>query len=268
MRILSGKDLRESLKEEILKDENLKRLSFYLYSSKENKPSYYYLKGIKKLLDALSIPYTEGFLNKERSREENLKEFREASQGKMIILARPLLVDYENEFIDLIPKKYDPDMMNYENRGRLYSGDLDFLPATARSVKVILDHYGIDLTGKRCLVIGRSNTVGLPVFELVNRYNGLPVLVHSKINSAVLNLESVESDILFLCSGKSGLIRREYLRNDQTIIDCGFNPEGGDLGFVPEEDELSAYTPVPGGVGALTSYCLVLNALTLIEKYQ
>lgn len=263
MKILSGKDLKESLKEEILKDENTRNLVFYLYSSEENKPSFYYLKGIKKLLDSLSISYSEGFLDKEKTKEENLKQFEEESKGRMVILARPLLVDYENEFISRIPADYDPDMMSFENRGRLYSGDLDYLPATARSVKTILDRYEIDLVGKRCLVIGRSNTVGLPVFELVNRYDGLAVLAHSKVNPAVLNLEAVESDVIFLCSGKPGLIQKEYLRDDQIVIDCGFNPEGGDLGFVPEENELSAYTPVPGGVGALTSYCLILNALTL-----
>lgn len=268
MKILSGKELKESLKEEILKDENRTNLSFYLYSSKENKPSYYYLKGIKKLLDSLSIPYIEGFLDKEKTEEENLLAFQKESQGKMVILARPLLVEYENKFVSLIKPEYDPDMMSFENRGRLYSGDLDYLPATARSVKTILDNYNIDLVGKRCLIIGRSNTVGLPVFELVNRYNGLPVLVHSKVNPAVVNLEAVESDVLFLCTGKSGLIKREYLRDDQIVIDCGFNPEGGDLGFVPEDGELFAYTPVPGGVGVLTSYCLILNALTLMKKYR
>ena len=265
MKILSGKDIRPLILESIKKDESLKKLSFYLYSSKENEPSFYYLKGIKRLLDSLSIPYKEGFLDKEKTKEENLSVFEKESRGKMVILARPLLVDYEEEFIQRIPSRFDPDMMSFENRGRLYSGDLNYLPATSKSVQILLNHYQIDLRGKRCLIIGRSNTVGLPVFELVNRNNGLPVLVHSKIKPELISLEAVESDVIFFCSGKSGLVRRDYLRPDQIVIDCGFNPQGGDLGFLPEEEELLAYTPVPGGVGALTSYCLILNALYLIQ---
>lgn len=265
MKILSGKDLKESIKEEILADSKLKDLSFYLYSNEENKPSYYYLKGIKKLLESLNIPYVEEALDKNKSKEENLELFKSHSQGKMVILARPLLVDYEEEFIKLIPSKYDPDMMSDENRGKLYSGNIDYLPATAKSVKIILDRYNINLQGKRCLIIGRSNTVGLPVFELCNKYNGLCVLAHSKIDSKLIALEVIESDYIFLCSGKQGLIDRNYFTSEQTVIDCGYNPNGGDLGFVPNDDELEAYTPVPGGVGALTSYCLILNALMLIK---
>lgn len=266
MQILSGKDLKEKVKEEILKDNDLKKLSFYLYSNEENKPSYYYLKGIKKLLDSLSIPYTEGFINKNKSKEDNLNEFKEQIKGKMIILARPLLVDCEEEFIKLIPANYDPDMMSDINRGKLYSGDIDYLPATAKSVKIILDNYNINLKGKRCLIIGRSNTVGLPVFQLVNKYDGLAILAHSKIDPSLLAVEAIESDYIFLCSGKSNLIPEQYFIKEHTVIDCGFNPNGGDLGFVPKDEQLKAYTPVPGGVGALTSYCLILNALMLLKN--
>ncbi len=266
MQILSGKDLKEKVKEEILKDNDLKKLSFYLYSNEENKPSYYYLKGIKKLLASLSIPYTEGFIDKNKSKEDNLNEFQKQIKDKMVILARPLLVDYEEEFIKLIPANYDPDMMSDINRGKLYSGDIDYLPATAKSVKIILDSYNINLKGKRCLIIGRSNTVGLPVFQLVNKYDGLAVLAHSKIDPCLLAVEATESDYIFLCSGKSNLIPERYFIKEHTVIDCGFNPNGGDLGFIPKEKQLKAYTPVPGGVGALTSYCLILNALMLLKN--
>lgn len=266
MQILSGKALRENLKDQILNDPDLKRLSFFLYSEKDNEPSFYYLKGIKRLLASLSIPYEEAFLDPSANEEENISSFKSLSKGKMVILARPLHVPYEDRLVGMIDSGFDPDMMDFSNRGKLYSGDLDYLPATARSVKVILDHYKIDLTGKRCLIVGRSNTVGLPVFELVSRYNGLPVLCHSRIPNDTLNEEAKRSDFIFLCSGTPSLIRKETLNPNTTVIDCGFSSNGGDLGFIPEEDSLKAYTPVPGGVGALTSYCLILNALTLIKK--
>lgn len=266
MQILSGKALKDKLREQILNDSDLKKLTFFLYSEKDNEPSFYYLKGIKRLLTSLSIPYIEAFLDHNATEEENISSFNSLLKGKMVILARPLHVPYEDRLVSLIDGSFDPDMMDFSNRGRLYSGDLDYLPATARSVKVILDHYRIDLTGKRCLIVGRSNTVGLPVFELVSRYNGLPVLCHSRISNEVLNEEAKRSDFIFLCSGTPSLIRKEMLNPNTTVIDCGFSSNGGDLGFIPEENSLKAYTPVPGGVGALTSYCLILNALTLIKK--
>lgn len=265
MRILSGTSLRPILKERILQDKNYKNLHFYLYSDKDNIPCFYYLKGIKKVLDELIIPYDEGFYDKEKSVSQNLETFKEELQNKQVILARPLGIKEEKQFIDVIPSHFDPDMMSDVNKGKLYSGDIHYLPATSLSVKEIIDNYKIDLEGKKCLILGRSNTVGLPVFELVNKYNGLATLAHSKIPSSLIQKEAMESEVIFLCTGKEGLIERESFNENQIIIDCGFSKNGGDLGFIPEENEFSAYTPVPGGVGALTSYCLVLNSLMLLN---
>lgn len=266
MTVLSGKELRPVLKERILNDENYHSLCFYLYSDKDNIPCFYYLKGIKRVLDDLSIPYQEGFYDKSLSVEDNLNRFKEENKGKQVILARPLGIKDEKRFIDVIDPDFDPDMMSDRNKGKLYSGDLDYLPATIQSVKAILEYYGISLEGKKCLVLGRSNTVGLPVFELVNRCNGLALLAHSRIPASLLKQEAMSSDILFLCTGKEGLLLRDTFNPRQIVIDCGFSKSGGDLGFVPEEGELLAYTPVPGGVGVLTSYCLVLNSLMLMRK--
>ena len=266
MTTLLTKPLKENLISELKANPNLTKLSFYLYSDKDNLACFYYLKGIKKLLEFLSIPYFEGFLDRKLTKEENLSTFKEESHEKFVILARPLSISYEEDFISSINPDYDPDMMSLLNKGKLYSGDLGYLPATAQSVKHIIDSYSLSLKGKKCLVVGRSLTVGLPVMELINRYDGLVTLAHSKVDSQIFSLEAIESDFIFLCSGKSGLIPREFFSPEQTIIDCGFSANGGDLGFVPSDNELSAYTPVPGGVGVLTSCFLIKNALLLLES--
>ena len=262
--ILFALPIKEKLIEQIKSSDKLKKLSFFLYSNKDDMPSFYYLKGIKRALDEFSIPYVEEFLDLSKSRDENIKIFKNKSKGKMIILARPLKDKYEDDLIPLIDSFFDPDMMSITNIGKLYAGDLNYLPATAKSVKSFIDYYKLDLTNKRCLVIGRSNTVGLPVSMLVQKYNGLVKLVHSKISIENINAEVKNSDYIFLCSGKSNLIDRKLFNSNQVVIDCGFSSNGGDLGFIPEENELKAYTPVPKGIGVLTSYQLIINALNLL----
>ena len=261
--ILFASPIKEKIIEEIKSNSNIKKLSFFLFSNKDDIPSFYYLKGIKRTLDEFSIPYVEEFLDLTKSRDENIQIFKNNSKDKMVILARPLKDNYEKDLIPLIESSYDPDMMSTINIGKLYGGDLNYLPATAKSVKSFLDFYKLDLTNKRCLVIGRSNTVGLPVSMLVQKYNGLVKLVHSKISIENISLEVKNSDYIFLCSGKSNLIDRKLFNSNQVVIDCGFSSNGGDLGFIPEENELNAYTPVPKGIGVLTSYQLIINALNL-----
>lgn len=263
MKRLSGKEIKPLLLEELKKDPLLPSLSFYLYGPKEDYASLYYLKGIKRTLDSLSIPYTEGFLDLEKTKDENLKIFKKESLYRFAIVARPLPVPYEKEFLELLNPDYDPDMMTTLNLGKLYQGDLDYLPATVLSVKTILSYYQIDLKGKKVLVLGRSLTVGKPLGTLALKQNAFVSIAHSKVDAEYYNSITKDYDCIFLATGKSGLIQRSSFRPNQIVIDCGFNPQGGDLGFVPEENELSQYTPVPGGVGVLTSLCLVKNALTL-----
>lgn len=262
---LLGKNVLPSLEEEILSNPHLSSLTFYLYSDKDNLPCFYYLKGIKRVLEKYHIPYVESFYDKALSVEQNLNNFKTESKNRFVVLARPLGIKEESLFVESIDPNFDPDRMTTFNQGRLFKGDLDYLPATCQSVRRILDFYQIDLENKKCLILGRSITVGLPLLELVNKKNGLPVLAHSKISPSLLALEALESDVVFLATGHSGLIPRTSFTEEHTIIDCGFSKNGGDLGFVPEEGEVKAYTPVPNGVGTLTSYCLILNALASLK---
>lgn len=267
MRQLSGKTIRPLFKSVIQENLSLVPLSFYLYLDKDNVDCVSYLSSIKKLLDSFSVPYTIGYYDKEKTEEENLTLFKNGlSPEHSVLLLRPLPIRDEKKFIDAIPSSSDPDMLSDINRGLLFSGDLNYLPATAKSVKTILDYYSIETENKNAVVIGRSLSLGLPCFELMNRKNSNVVLLHSKTGEEQRNRYLKDADIIILASGHSGLVKKELLKKDVTIIDCGFSSMCGDLGFaVNEEDDIN-YTPVPGGVGALTSYCLISNAIYLKAK--
>ena len=265
MTILSGKELRPLIASQIEEELKTTKVSFYLYSNKEDFPSQAYLRGIKKTLEKFNVPYSEGFIDLAKSKEENLAIFKEESENKSILMARPLKVDYEKDFLALIKAQYDPDMLTEVNRGKLFGGDLTYLTATSQSVRLLLENYHIDVEGKKALVLGRSTEVGYPCFQLLNKKNAAVTLAHSRVSSETLSSYVKEAEIIILATGKPGLIKKEDLNKDVIIIDCGFNPNGGDLGFVPEEGEVKAYTPVPGGVGSLTSYCLLLNAIHLMK---
>ena len=268
MKLLTGKEVRAELAAAIEQERKEKDIAFYLFSNPEDKSSFYYLRGVKKVLERFGIPYEEDFLDR-KDVYGSLARFSRKAKEKDTVLARPLGIPEEALFLEALESLHDPDMATDENVGRLFLGNMDFLPATARSVLLVLKHYGIDLTGKKVLLIGRSRTIGLPLSALVSHENGACFQVHSRIPLKTIIQEARSSDVIFLASGKKGLLPRECFSSHPIVIDCGYHADGtGDLGFVPEEDELSAYTPVPGGIGVLTSYCLVWNSLVLYRLRQ
>ena len=144
MRQLSGKVIRPLLKEVIMQNLSSVPLSFYLYLDQENQDCVSYLNSIKKLLESFSVPYVIGYYDKDKTKEENLSIFKAGISKHSVLLLRPLPIKEEKEFIDLIPSDSDPDMLNDINRGLLFSGDLNYLPATAKSVQTILSYYTIE----------------------------------------------------------------------------------------------------------------------------
>lgn len=196
-------------------------------------------------------------------------EFRTKLQNHLkedvFVIAKPIEKELLKEFKETVPSDSDPDLFSLSNAGKVYLNEMSLLPATAMSVMRLLDFYKIDVQGKRALVIGRSDNVGLPIALGLMHRNALVQIGHSKISSSLLNQMAKESDIVVLASGKSGLLAKEILHDKQVIIDCGYHAEtrSGDLGFVPDEKIQGFYTPVPGGVGPLTISTLVRNAYLL-----
>ena len=141
-------------------------------------------------------------------------------------------------------------MLTKENIGDLVFGDLNKLPGTAKSVISLLNNYEIDVKGKKALIIGRSISVGMPIFLALQRMGAFCSLAHSKVSVADIKKASLESDIIVLASGQRNLIGSEDISKKAIVIDCGYHSDGkGDIDFVPN---CEYFTPVPGGVGPMT----------------
>ena len=139
---------------------------------------------------------------------------------------------------------------------------LGFPPCTPQACMEILDHYGIDCTGKKSVVIGRSLVVGKPAAMMLVKKNATVTICHTR----TVDMPSVarEADILIVAAGRAGVVGKEYVKEGQIVIDVGINakPDGtpgicGDCAYDEVEPIVEAITPVPGGVGSVTTSVLV-----------
>ncbi len=192
----------------------------------------------------------------------------ERVNGILVQLPLPAHIS-ESRVIERISPTKDVDAFHPENVGRIMIGNYDMLPCTPAGVVELLRHYGIDPTGKKCAVIGRSNIVGKPMLHLLTEMNGTVTLCHSRTQD--LAKITSDSDILVVAIGKPRFITREMVKPGAVIIDVGINrlADGtlvGDVDFGPVSEIASAITPVPGGVGPMTITMLLRNTLTAAGK--
>lgn len=182
--------------------------------------------------------------------------------GILVQLPLPAHIDTESILMAITPYK-DVDCFSSFNIGRLVKGGKGslFLPCTPKGVLMLLNHYGISLDGKHCVIIGRSNIVGKPMALLALQENATVTVCHSHTT----NLKEIcqTADILITAVGKAGLIKPDFVKDGVVVVDCGMNRnEHGKLCGDCDPmvyDKSSAYTPVPGGVGPMTRATLMLN---------
>ena len=165
--------------------------------------------------------------------------------------------------IDSIDPAKDIDGIHPRNAGLLSLGYDGFLPATAQAAVEILKRSGIEIAGKRVVVIGRSNVVGKPAALLLMREHGTVTVLHSKTRD--LGHHTRDAEILVVAAGKPGLVTGEMLSPGVVVVDVGINVVGdkllGDVDFESAKGVVSAITPVPGGVGPLTNALLLTHLL-------
>jgi methylenetetrahydrofolate dehydrogenase (NADP+)/methenyltetrahydrofolate cyclohydrolase len=165
--------------------------------------------------------------------------------------------------IDSIDPAKDIDGIHPRNAGLLSLGYDGFLPATAQASVEILKRSGIEIAGKRVVVIGRSNVVGKPAALLLVREHGTVSVLHSKTQD--LARHTREAEILIVAAGKAGLVTGEMLSPGVVVVDVGINVVGdklvGDVDFESASGVAAAITPVPGGVGPLTNALLLTHLL-------
>ena len=190
------------------------------------------------------------------------------------LLLRPLpahLRDVENAICNrLLPEK-DVDGMTDVSAAGVYLGrSAGFAPCTAEAVTVLLDHYGIDCTGKRAVVIGRSPVVGRPAAMLLLERNATVTVCHTRTQA--LSDVTREADIIVSAAGAAGCLTAAHVRPGQTIIDVSANWDAakntivGDADFDAAASIVDAITPVPGGVGAVTSAVLMRHVVQAAER--
>jgi methylenetetrahydrofolate dehydrogenase (NADP+)/methenyltetrahydrofolate cyclohydrolase len=174
----------------------------------------------------------------------------------------------EQLIIDAISPDKDVDAFHPYNVGRIMQGEFRFVPCTPAGVMALLDEYGIDPSGKHCVVIGRSNIVGKPMAMLLLHRGGTVTICHSK--TADLKEQCRQADILVSAVGKRGLVTADMVKDGAVVVDVAMNRNEagklcGDVDFEAVSQKASFLTPVPGGVGPMTRVMLLENTLTAAE---
>lgn len=165
--------------------------------------------------------------------------------------------------LDAIDPEKDVDGLTDTNIARLYSGRAGFVPCTPRAVMAILAYYQIDLCGKNVVIIGRSNVVGKPLFQLCLNENATVTVCHTRTKD--LAAVCRKADVLIAAAGKAGLVHGDMVKDGAVVIDVGINRvDGKTVGDVVYEEaaaKAAAITPVPGGVGAVTTMMVLENVV-------
>ncbi|TXK39935.1 bifunctional 5,10-methylenetetrahydrofolate dehydrogenase/5,10-methenyltetrahydrofolate cyclohydrolase [Nonomuraea sp. C10] len=164
------------------------------------------------------------------------------------------------ELAGAIDPRKDVDGANPLSLGRLAAGLPAFAPATAAAVMALLDHYGVELKGRRAVVVGRSTVVGKPLAHLLLDRHATVTVCHSRTHD--LASVTAAADVLVAAVGRAGLIGADHVAPGAVVIDVGTNPTddgglAGDVDFEPVSARAGALTPVPGGVGPVTTALLL-----------
>lgn len=204
---------------------------------------------------------------------EKIKELNEdrSVDGILVQLPLPSHINEESVINSITPEK-DVDAFSPSNVGRIMIGNYKLLPCTPAGVMELLYHYDVEIEGKECVVIGRSNIVGKPMAMLLMEQNGTVTVCHSRTKE----LSSIcrRADIIVVAIGKPEFLRSDMVKPGAVVIDVGINrtSEGklvGDVAFDQVSQVASKITPVPGGVGPMTITMLLKNTLiaSKMQKY-
>ncbi|MBQ5590065.1 MAG: bifunctional methylenetetrahydrofolate dehydrogenase/methenyltetrahydrofolate cyclohydrolase FolD [Clostridia bacterium] len=194
---------------------------------------------------------------------------REDINGILCQLPLPKHLD-EKAVIDYIDAKKDVDAFSPVNVGKIMIGDYDFLPCTPAGVMELLKHYEIEVEGKECVVIGRSNIVGKPMSMLLLHKNGTVTTCHSRTKD--LKEVCKRADILVAAVGIAEFVTADMVKEGAVVIDVGMNRKDGklcgDVKFDEVSEKASYITPVPGGVGPMTIGMLMKNTLKAAKLHN
>lgn len=275
--IINGKEISAAIREEI--KAGVQRMSvrpgLAVVLVGDDPASAVYVRNKSKACAEVGI-YSEVYrLPEETGREQLLGLIEQLNQsplihGILVQLPLPKHLDPEEVIMAIDPAK-DVDAFHPVNVGKIMIGNYDFLPCTPAGVMELLHRSGIEVSGKECVVIGRSNIVGKPQAMLLLHENATVTVCHSKTR----DLPSVcrRADILVSAVGKAKFVTADMVRNGAVVIDVGMNRDEngklcGDVDFEPVSEKASHITPVPGGVGPMTITMLLKNTVTAAKRAE
>lgn len=268
---ISG-EIKDELKEKVsaLKAEG-KEITLAVIQVGKDPASTVYVGNKKKACEYIGIRSLAYELPEETAETELLELVTELNQRKDVngILVQLPLPGHINEdlVIQTISPLKDVDGFHPQSVGRLSIGQKGFVSCTPAGIIQLLKRSGIDIEGKECVIVGRSNIVGKPMALLLLRENGTVTVCHSRTR----NLKEVtkRADILVVAIGKPKFITADYVKEGAVVIDVGIhrnenNKLCGDVDFDDVVEHVSAITPVPGGVGPMTIAMLMNNCVESI----
>ena len=272
-KLLMGKEVSARIKAELKTEvENLKKeginpgLAVIIVG--EDPASQVYVRNKERACEECGI-YSEKYaLPAETTQEELLKLIDELNDkssisGILVQLPVPKHID-EKTIINAIAPNKDVDAFHPVNVGKIMVGNYDFVPCTPAGVMELIKESGIDVSGKECVIVGRSNIVGKPQAMLLLHQNGTVTICHSKTKN--LAEKTKNADILVAAVGIPNFIKGDMIKEGAVVIDVGINRLEnkklcGDVEFESAEKVAGAITPVPGGVGPMTIAMLMKNTV-------
>lgn len=275
--IIDGKQISLQIKDELKeKVANYKKdgieISLAVIQVGTDPASSVYVNNKKKACEYIGIRSVSYELPEDTSEEQLLelvKELNERNdiQGILVQLPVPKQID-ENKIIRAINPKKDVDGFHAQSIGSLCIGQKGFVSCTPAGIIQLLKRSHIEIAGKHCVVVGRSNIVGKPMALLMLQENATVTIAHSK----TVNLQEIcrQADILIVAVGRPEMIKSSYIKEGAVVIDVGIhrnesNRLCGDVDYHDVASHCSAITPVPGGVGPMTIAMLMHNCVESIS---
>lgn len=272
-KILNGKEVSARIKAELKKEaEKLKKegtkAGLAVIIVGDDPASRVYVNNKKKACEEIGIYSEEYALPADTEENELLALIDKLNKkpeisGILVQLPLPKGID-EEKIINRIDPKKDVDAFHPVNVGKIMVGNYDFVPCTPAGIMELIKESGIEISGKECVVVGRSNIVGKPMSMLLLHKNGTVTICHSKTEN--LAEKTKRADILVAAVGRPNFISGDMIKEGAVVIDVGINRMAdkklvGDVEFETAEKKASAITPVPGGVGPMTIAMLMKNTL-------
>lgn len=275
--IIDGKkistEIKDELKEQVakLKAEGVE-VTLAVVKVGEDPASAVYVRNKEKACEYIGINSKKIEMPEETTEEELLNLVNDlntdpAINGILVQLPLPKHID-ENKILLAIDPMKDVDGFHPVNVGKMVIGEESFLPCTPAGIIEMIKRSGLDIEGKECVIIGRSNIVGKPMAILMLRENATVTVTHSRTKD--LPEVCKRADIIVAALGKAKFVTKDFVKEGAIIIDVGMDRDEdgklcGDVDFDEVEPVASAITPVPGGVGPMTVTMLLVNCLRSVE---